>query len=252
MSKERDLLNEYPDLSDDEDNNLEGERGREQHPLPNSQPHKIVKPNEPTEPQRNSSFVAPKIFGGRNFTPPPPPPPASANNRRQGYAPPPPTSFPPPPAHYNQSRPNLTPPRPASNDPQGARVERERKNCIFVKNIPKFYNEMEKLMTYFKNEGPVKDIKINLEESSAMVRFVREESAIRFINSKKAVLNRECIVCSFNEKEVVPQEMVQKREDEETGKVKKLELDEKMLRERSDFLLADTIRGMLFASKYVT
>lgn len=55
-------------------------------------------------------------------------------------------------------------------------------------------------MTFFKNEGQIKEIKVNHEESSAMVRFVKEENAMRFVNSKKAIFNRSFITYSFNEK----------------------------------------------------
>jgi RNA recognition motif-containing protein len=49
------------------------------------------------------------------------------------------------------------------SDSQQPRVERERKNCVFVKNIPKHYNEVDKLMTFFKNEGAIKEIRVNHE-----------------------------------------------------------------------------------------
>jgi hypothetical protein len=59
-------------------------------------------------------------------------------------------------------------------------------------------------MTFFKNEGPVKEIRVNHEESSAVVKFIKEECAARFVNSKKDIFNRSFIVYSLNDKEVVP------------------------------------------------
>jgi len=68
MSKDGDLF-DYPDLSDEDENNQD-------QPLPNSQPQKIVKPNEGTETAQAAKpvFSVPKLFGGKNFFPPPPPP----------------------------------------------------------------------------------------------------------------------------------------------------------------------------------
>ena len=76
-------------------------------------------------------------------------------------------------------------------------------------------------MTFFKNEGMIKEIKVNNQEASAMVRFVKEENALRFINSKKAIFNRSFIIYSLNEKEVVSPEFIKERENEEAGKIKK-------------------------------
>lgn len=73
-----------------------------------------------------------------------------------------------------------------------------------MKNIPKHYNEVDKLMTFFKNEGQVREIKVNHEESSAIVRFSKEEDSIKFINSNKAIFNRSFITYSLNEKDAVP------------------------------------------------
>lgn len=66
-------------------------------------------------------------------------------------------------------------------------------------------------MTFFKNEGQIKEIKVNHEDSSAMVRFVKEENAMRFVNSGKAILNRTFITYGFNEKEEVSAELVRER-----------------------------------------
>jgi len=86
MSKDNDLLGYYPDLSDDEDNQ-EQEHPKKEEPLPNNQPHKITKPNEPTDSNKQPVFTAPKLFGGKNFFPPPPPP----GSKKSNYGPPPPT-----------------------------------------------------------------------------------------------------------------------------------------------------------------
>lgn len=66
---ENDLLNYYPDLSDEDDNECEGENARQ-----GSQPHKIVKPNEGETKNQKTVLTAPKMFGGKAFLPPPPPP----------------------------------------------------------------------------------------------------------------------------------------------------------------------------------
>ena len=55
-------------------------------------------------------------------------------------------------------------------------------------------------MTFFKNEGQIKEIKVNVESSSAMVRFIKEEVAVKFVNSNKAIFNRSFITYSLNEK----------------------------------------------------
>ena len=69
-------------------------------------------------------------------------------------------------------------------------------------------------MTFFKNEGQIKEIKMNMEEHSAMARFVKEEHAMKFVNSKKAIFNRGFITYSLSDKETVPAELVRERENE--------------------------------------
>lgn len=68
-------------------------------------------------------------------------------------------------------------------------------------------------MTFFKNEGQIKQIKVNHEDNSAVVRFTKEETALRFINSKKAIFNRSFITYSLNDKEAVAPELVKEREN---------------------------------------
>ena len=64
-------------------------------------------------------------------------------------------------------------------------------------------------MTFFKNEGQIREIKVNHEESSAIVRFSKEEDSIKFSQSKKAIFNRSFITYSLNEKDIVPLDYVQ-------------------------------------------
>lgn len=73
-------------------------------------------------------IIAPAFLGGGFFKPPPPP---RADNR--------------------ESRDDY----PKSNNfPQ-----RERKNTIYLKNIPNNLNKFDKLMTFFKDFGSIKNIK---------------------------------------------------------------------------------------------
>lgn len=76
-------------------------------------------------------------------------------------------------------------------------------------------------MTFFKNEGQIREIKVKHEENSATVRFIKEENAVRFVNSKKAIFNRSFITYSLTEKDSVPAELVKERENEEAGKFKR-------------------------------
>ncbi len=69
-------------------------------------------------------------------------------------------------------------------------------------------------MTFFKNEGPIKEIKVNSEDWSATVRFVKEEHATKFVNSNKAIFNRSFITYSLNEKDTVSADLVRERENE--------------------------------------
>lgn len=102
-------------------------------------------------------------------------------------------------------------------------------------------------MTFFKNEGQIKQIKVNHEESSATVRFVKEENAVKFINSKKAIFNRSFIIYSLNDKEPVLPELAKERENEEAGKIKKpIELEMRQLKEKMEAVLADKIRAILY------
>ena len=81
---------------------------------------------------------------------------------------------------------------------QNNKPERQRRNCVYVKNLPNYYLDNERLNTFFKNEGPIKEIKTNPEDNSARVRFVKEEHAIKFVNSKKPIFNRSFIVYGLN------------------------------------------------------
>lgn len=38
---------------------------------------------------------------------------------------------------------------------------RNRKNCIYIKNIPKSFNQNDKLGVFFRSHGQVKEIKTN-------------------------------------------------------------------------------------------
>ena len=39
---------------------------------------------------------------------------------------------------------------------QNNKPERQRRNCVYVKNLPNYYLDNERLNTFFKNEGPIK------------------------------------------------------------------------------------------------
>jgi hypothetical protein len=54
-----------------------------------------------------------------------------------------------------------------------------------------------------------------------VVRFIKEENALRFINSKKPIFNRSFISYSLNEKDAVSAELIKERENDEAGKTKK-------------------------------
>ena len=122
----------------------------EEEELPGRVPHKTIKTNEGEPPKILHAFKAPPILGGKLFIPPPPPPGAK--------------KFVPPPVQQVMSRPVPQPPPESSqktvtNSSQNSR--NERRNCIYVRNIPKHYNQSDKLMTFFKNEGQIKEIKVN-------------------------------------------------------------------------------------------
>jgi hypothetical protein len=51
------------------------------------------------------------------------------------------------------------------------------------------------------------------EDNTAVVRFIKEEHAIKFVNSKKAIFNRSFITYSLTDKEAVPAELVREREN---------------------------------------
>ena len=54
---------------------------------------------------------------------------------------------------------------------------------------------------------------------------------MRFINSKKAIFNRSFIIYGLNEKEAVSAELVNERENEEAGKIKKpIELEMRQIK----------------------
>ena len=84
----------------------------------------------------------------------PPPPPGG----RAYIPPPPPTS-----ATQPVFKPAFTHPeplqKPVTQYHQSSRPE--RRNFVYVRNIPKHYNQPDRLMTFFKNEGQIKEIKVN-------------------------------------------------------------------------------------------
>lgn len=170
---------------------------------------------------------------------PPPPPPGAKK-----YNPAPPSSLPPRTMPQSHPEPLV---KPVNTMPRT-----ERKNCVYVLNIPKHFNELDKLTTFFKNEGQIKEIKVSPESSSAMVRFIKEEHAMRFVNSKKAIFNRGFITYSLSDKEKVDPELTKERENEEAGKVKKpVEVEMRQIKERMDCLLADRLRALLYLRKYL-
>jgi hypothetical protein len=78
----------------------------------------------------------------------PPPPPGSQGKSNNEWVPPPPVIQR---QNYNQ-RPQQT----YKKFNQSKDVNKEKRNTIYVKNIPKLFNTQEKLMTFFKNEGGIK------------------------------------------------------------------------------------------------
>ena len=49
-------------------------------------------------------------------------------------------------------------------------------------------------MTFFRNYGGIKNIKPTEENNSAIIRFEKEQDALRFVNSQALVFNRPYIV----------------------------------------------------------
>ena len=66
-------------------------------------------------------------------------------------------------------------------------------------------------MTFFRNEGQVKEIKVRQDDNSAIVRFIKEEHAVKFVNSNKAIFNRSFITYSLSDKDTVPPELLRER-----------------------------------------
>ena len=85
----------------------------------------------------------PAFFGGKAFIPPPPPPssrpPVKIQNPDEGVP------------VRNQN----------NNFYQGNQIQRERKNIVYLKNLPKTYNRQETLTTFFRTYGNIKSIKTN-------------------------------------------------------------------------------------------
>ena len=85
----------------------------------------------------------PAFFGGKAFIPPPPPPssrpPVKIQNPDEGVP------------VRNQN----------NNFYQGNQIQRERKNIVYLKNLPKTYNRPETLTTFFRTYGNIKSIKTN-------------------------------------------------------------------------------------------
>lgn len=73
-----------------------------------------------------------------------------------------------------------------------------------MENISKALNHNEKLTTVFRTYGSIKNIKVNEEKHSAVIRFHREQDALKFFNSKIKIFNRSYIVYSLNEDVEVP------------------------------------------------
>ncbi|CAM6002638.1 unnamed protein product [Sphagnum balticum] len=140
MSKEDDVFDFYPELSDDdEQQEPPPSRVEPESPLPHSQPSKLRKPNE-TEEHRKPVFTAPLVFGGRHFMPPPPPP---SKKPQSG-----------PPAAYQPPR-----PQPPQSKPQGEHGEDWSATVRFVKeeHATKFVNSNKAIfnrsfITYSLNE----------------------------------------------------------------------------------------------------
>jgi hypothetical protein len=63
-------------------------------------------------------------------------------------------------------------------------------------------------MTFFKNEGIIKEIKSDQINCTAVVRFVKEDHAIKFVNSGKPIFNRSYIVYSLNESDPIPVNLI--------------------------------------------
>jgi hypothetical protein len=185
------------------------------------------------------------MLGGRMFVPPPPP------KGAKKYTPPPSLPQAPPPVRNFPNHPPEHHQRPSfSSHPPPPRVE--RKNCIYVRNVPKRYlQDLSALGLFFNNaDGKIKDIKLNAEDNSAVVRYSREEDAIKFVNSKTSILNRSFIIYSLTENQPVPPELVKERENDEAGIIKKSISEElETLRKKIEMVMADKIRALLYLIK---
>ena len=131
--------------------------------------------------------------------------------------PPPPQGRPPPKDLKAVVDPNLLKP---NNFPS---IQRERKNCLYLKNIPKTLNKTEKLSTFFRTYGSIKNIKSNEEERTAVIRFDKEQDALKFINSKVKAFNRSFILYDLKQDFDVPEEMFKECEKDEAANAKTVE-----------------------------
>ena len=173
MSGNHDLSEVYPDLSDFSEQEEEKPQKKQQQPPPGMLPRKQIKKNDDSKklPQHEApKIILPPFLGGGIIKPPPPPPSSVRHDDQRDQ-------------HYKNP---LFP-------------QRERKNCIFVKNIPKNLNKMDKLMTFFKTYGSIKNVKVNQESNSACIRFEREQDAFRFKSSENLVFNRSYIIYDIEE-----------------------------------------------------
>lgn len=98
---------------------------------------------------------------------------------------------PPPTPNPNQQQPRPRPPekprveyKPKPVAPTGTappnnyKPPTEKKNCLYIKNLPKHYNTAEALSNFFKKYGQIREVSSRVDKNTACISFFKEQDAI--------------------------------------------------------------------------
>lgn len=131
------------------------------------------------------------------------------------------------------------------------RPKEERKNSLWLKNLPQQYNTIEALAGFFKKYGQIRDIFTTPEASTACVMFYKEQDTLNAYNNSEKVFGKPFIFKTLNADEEPPAQLMTeiknmelKRKKSEHEEKTKMQLKE--MRQQLHSKLSDRYRAILF------
>ena len=95
------------------------------------------------------------------------------------------------------------------------RAKEEKKNNLWLKNIPKHYNTVEALTAFFKKYGHIRDVYPSVDKNVACVVFFKEQDTLNAYNNSENVFGKPLIFKTLNPDEKTPAQLMSEIKEKE-------------------------------------